>query len=97
TFAVSGDLGTATPPATVPDTSPATPRVEAHVAAHRPVSRPEALTNVLDGATTPVVARATVPVTLTSDGEQTQFAMTVSTVSDPDDLDAADGSVLALA
>jgi len=108
TFAVSGDLGTATPTATVPDATLATtpeaaapvrsgPVVEARVVAHRAVSDPQALTNVLDGAATPVVSRASVPVTLTTDGEQTQFALTVSTVSDPDDIDNADRGVLALA
>jgi hypothetical protein len=110
TFAVTGDLGAATPTATVPDTAPSTtpesvapsapattPGVEARVVAHRAVSDPQALANVLDGRTTPVVARASVPVTLTTDGEETQFVVTVSTVSDPDDVDAADGGVLALA
>jgi hypothetical protein len=109
TFAVSGDLGPGTPittavsdtaPATTPETAPAaatpTPVVEARLAAHRPVTDPQALVSVLDGAATPVVSRASTPVTLTTDGEATQFDVTVSTVSDPDEIDSADRGVLAL-
>jgi hypothetical protein len=106
TFAVTGDLGAATPQTTAPGTEPATTpetvapsapatttRVEARVAAHRAVGDPTALTNVLDGAATPVISRATVPVTLTSDGEQTQFVVTVATMSDPDGVDASGGTL----
>ena len=67
------------------------------MAAHRAVTDPQALVSVFDGAATPVVSRATVPVTLTTDGEATQFDLRVSTVSDPDAIDTADRSVLALA
>ena len=93
------DTAPATTPEVPPSSPPATvpPVVEARVAAHRAVSDPQALTNVLDGAATPVVSRASVPVTLTTDGEETQFALDVSTVSDPDEVDVADRGVLALA
>jgi hypothetical protein len=107
TFAVSGDLGAAIPSATAaPGATPATvpsasvvggPVVEARVSAHRAVADPLALTTVLDGASTPIVSRATVPVTFTTDGDQTQFSLNVSTISNPGDVDLADSSVLLLA
>jgi hypothetical protein len=97
-----------TTPATTPGTAPAPvttvpstttapgPAVEARVVAHRAVSDPLALATVFDGTPTTVVSRATVPVTLTSDGDETSFTLTVPTVTDSDEVDGDDEGTLVL-
>ncbi len=94
TFTVAGDLGAAAPmvvpslpgPTTPPSSSG--PDVEARVLVRRRIADREALAEVLDGASTNVSARATVPVMLTTDGDQTMFTVSVATSTSLDDRDA---------
>ena len=91
TFAVTGDLGTATPtvvpsiPGTTPTSTPSGPKVEARIVARRRIADPADLSEVLDGTVTNISARTTVPVTLTTDGDQTTFTLSVATSTSPDD------------
>jgi hypothetical protein len=91
TFTVTGDLGAAAPSATtttlaVPtSTPPGTGTVEARVLVRQRITDPTELADVLDGSTRPVSSRLTVPVALTTDGEQTTFTVDVPTTTDPDD------------
>jgi hypothetical protein len=91
TFAVAGDLGGATPtvalsiPGATPASTPAGPDVEARVLVRRRIADRAALADVLDGAVPDVSSRATVPVTLTTDGDQTTFSLSVPTSTTPDD------------
>jgi hypothetical protein len=91
TFAVTGDLGAVTPtvvssiPGLTPSSTPSGPEVEARVLARQRIVDPAALTEVLDGTVTNVSSRATVPVTLTTDGDQTTFSLSVPTSTVPND------------
>jgi hypothetical protein len=91
TFSVTGDLGAATPtvitslPGATTTSTPSGPHVEARVLARRLISDPAALADVLDDRVTNVSSRATVPVTLTTDGDQTSFTLSVATSTTPDD------------
>jgi hypothetical protein len=100
TFAVTGDLGTATPATTVvpnADSSTTGPAVTARVIARRPVTDGEALGAAFEVPPSTVASVAAVAVALTSDGDQTSFTVTVPTVADPEAADPEDPGVLVLA
>jgi hypothetical protein len=90
TFTVSGDLGAATPAVvpSIPGATPTTaagPTIAARVLARQRIADRAALAKVLDGDVTNVSSRATVPVTLTTDGDQTAFTLSIPTSTSPDD------------
>jgi hypothetical protein len=91
TFSVTGDLGAATTavvasiPGAPPPSTPSGPSVEARVLARRRIADPAALADVLRGTDTNVASRTTVPVTLTTDGDQTAFSLSIATSTSPDD------------
>jgi hypothetical protein len=93
-FTVTGDLGAAAPSSTTTTTAAPTTTaagvaaVEARVLLRRRIADPTDLADVLDGSTPPVSSRLTIPVTLTTDGEQTTFTVSVPTATDPDDAGA---------
>ena len=82
-YALSGDLPAA-PATTAPVTDPAlaappAPATTARIVVHRPVVEPLALDAAFSGLSTGIVTEAVVPVTLSSNGDQTRFALEVPT------------------
>ncbi len=67
-------------PATTPTAQPA-PRVEAEVRAYRPITDRATLERALTGRLPDVVARVTVPATLSDEGGQTTLAVSVPTAA----------------